>query len=74
VFLGGLAYAADVTLLPPIPDAMRKTLNKCDNFAAEFSILFNAKNPSVWYVNQRAVVFLFPCRLPFILVVTLLRL
>ena len=74
MFVGGLAYADDVALLAPTPDAMRKMLNICDKFAAEFSIVFNAKNLSVWYFNQSAVVFLFPRRLPFILVVTLLRL
>jgi hypothetical protein len=30
-------------LIAPTPDAMRKMLNICDKFAAEFSILFNAK-------------------------------
>ena len=43
MFVGGLAYADDVALLAPTPDAMRKMLNICDKFAAEFSIVFNAK-------------------------------
>jgi hypothetical protein len=43
MFVGGLAYADDVALIAPTPDAMRKMLNICDKFAAEFSIVFNAK-------------------------------
>ena len=43
MFVGGLAYADDVALLAPTPDAMHKMLNICDKFAAEFSIVFNAK-------------------------------
>jgi hypothetical protein len=45
---------------------MRKIFNICDKLAVEFSIVFNAKNLSVWYFNQSAKVIVFPSRLPFI--------
>jgi hypothetical protein len=72
MFFGDLAYADDVALLAPKPDAMRKTLNICYKFAAEFSILFNPTKSKRF--NQSAMVFLFPRRLSFLLMVTLLRL
>ena len=47
LFVGALAYADDLVLLAPFPSAMRKMLSICDEYAAEFSIKFNAKN-SKW--------------------------
>jgi len=46
-FVGALAYADDLVLLAPSPTAMRKVLSICDEYAAEFSIKFNAKK-SKW--------------------------
>ena len=43
LFVGALAYADDLVLLAPFPSAMRKMLSICDEYAAEFSIKFNAK-------------------------------
>mgnify|MGYP006335670613 FL=1 len=40
-FVGALAYADDVVLLAPTPSAMRKLLQICDVYAAEFDITFN---------------------------------
>ena len=40
-FVGALAYADDIVLLAPTPYAMRKLLQICDTFAAEFDITFN---------------------------------
>jgi len=40
-------FADDLVLLAPSPTAMRKMLRICDEYAAEFSIKFNAKN-SKW--------------------------
>jgi len=46
-FVGALAYADDLVLLAPTPSAMRKLLAICDEYAQEFSIVFNA-NKSKW--------------------------
>ena len=40
-FVGALAYADDIVLLAPTPYAMRKLLQICDTYAAEFDISFN---------------------------------
>ena len=43
LFTGALAYADDIVLLAPNASAMRKMLQICDEYAAEFSInYFNA--------------------------------
>ena len=43
LFTGALAYADDIVLLAPNASAMRKILQICDEYAAEFSInYFNA--------------------------------
>ena len=41
-FTGALAYADDIVLLAPTASAMRKMLQYSDEYAAEFSINFNA--------------------------------
>jgi hypothetical protein len=38
-----LANADDLTLLAPAAGAMRKMLMICNEYAAEFNIVFNAK-------------------------------
>ena len=43
-FIKTLAYADDIVLLAPTALAMRKMLQICDEYAAEFSISFNANN------------------------------
>ena len=40
-FVGALAYADDIVLLAPTPYAMRKLLQICDTYAAEFDVSFN---------------------------------
>jgi hypothetical protein len=42
-FLGALAYADDITLIAPSPNAMRTLLRVCDEFAEEYFVTFNAK-------------------------------
>jgi hypothetical protein len=37
-----LTYANDLTLLAPAADAMRKMLMMCNEYAAEFNIVYNA--------------------------------
>ena len=41
-FVGGIAYADDVTLLAPSPSALRTLLKEAQLFAAEFKLTFNA--------------------------------
>ena len=41
-FVGGIAYADDVTLLAPTPSALRTLLKEAQLFAAEFKLTFNA--------------------------------
>ena len=41
-FVGGIAYADDVTLLAPSPSALRTLLKKAQLFAAESKLTFNA--------------------------------
>ena len=43
IFVGALAYADDIVLLPPTAKAMRLMLSICDHYAIEYSILFNSK-------------------------------
>jgi len=40
-FLGALVYTDDIVLLAPTPSAIRKLLNICDDYAREYSIIFN---------------------------------
>ena len=42
VFVGVLAYADDIVLLAPTPNAMRMMLDTCDSYAKEFNIVLNA--------------------------------
>jgi len=46
-FLGALVYAADIVLLAPTPSAIRKLLYICDDYAREYSVIFNVKKPNV---------------------------
>jgi len=41
-FVGALAYADDIVLLAPSASALRIMLTICDNYAADYSISFNA--------------------------------
>lgn len=42
-FAGALAYADDIVLIAPTPHATRKLLAICDDFAAQYDIVFNAE-------------------------------
>jgi len=42
MFTGILAYADDIALLAPTPQAMRCMLSICEKYAAEFGVMFNA--------------------------------
>ena len=41
-FVGALAYADDLVLLAPSENAMRHMLRLCDDYAAQFNVVFNA--------------------------------
>jgi hypothetical protein len=41
-FVGALAYADDLVLLAPSASAMRRMLLICDDYAAQFNVVFNA--------------------------------
>ena len=41
-FVGGIAYADVVTLLAPCPSALRRLLQECQSFAAEYHLTFSS--------------------------------
>ena len=43
IFVGALAYADDIMLIAPTSRAMRRVMSTFDNFADNFSIVFNDK-------------------------------
>ena len=42
-FVGGLAYADDITLLGPCKSALSLLICVCENYAAEYDIMFKRK-------------------------------
>jgi len=52
VLVGALAYADDIALLAPTPQAMRHLLYICERYAKEFSIKFNADKSAWLYVTK----------------------
>ena len=42
LFVGALAYADDLVLIAPSASAMRHMLQVCDDYAAQYNVLFNA--------------------------------
>ena len=40
-FVGALAYANDITLLAPCQSALSILIGVCENYAAEYDIMFN---------------------------------
>jgi hypothetical protein len=49
LFVGALAYADDLVLIAPSANAMRSMLNVCDEFAAQFNVVFNATKSKCIY-------------------------
>jgi len=41
-FVGALAYADDLVLLAPRANALRHKLRLCDDYVAQFNVVFNA--------------------------------
>ena len=54
-FVGVLAYADDIVLLAPTPDALRLMLKLCDRCANIFNILFNASKSKCLIVRPRGM-------------------
>jgi hypothetical protein len=52
-FVGVLAYADDVVLLAPTPNAMRSMLTVCENYAKEFYVSFNANKSKCLIARPR---------------------
>ena len=52
-FVGILAYADDVVLLAPTANAMRVMLARCDSFAKDCNIIFNANKTKCLYITSR---------------------
>ena len=46
-FSGALCYADDLTILAPSPDALRKMLTTCEEFAQTHGIVFNASKTQI---------------------------
>jgi len=58
-FLGALAYADDIAIIAPTHAAMRAMLKLCDNFANDFSIIFNAKKSKCLFVSSHRMALFF---------------
>ena len=54
-FVGVLAYADDIVLLAPTPDALRLMLKHCDHYTNNFNILFNASKSKCLIVRPRGM-------------------
>lgn len=53
IFVGILAYADDIVLIAPTPNAMRLMLRECDLFAKEFNVVFNASKSKCLFSANR---------------------
>jgi hypothetical protein len=52
-FVGALAYADDIVLVAPTPTAMRKLLTLCDEYAADYDIMFNPDKSKFLVIASR---------------------
>jgi hypothetical protein len=52
-FLGALVYVDDVVLLAPTSHAVRILLQKCADFAEDFSVIFNARKSKCIYYSGK---------------------
>ena len=56
IFLGALAYADDIVLLAPTPSAIRKLLYICDDYARQYSLVFNGnKSKCIFFPGTKEV-------------------
>ena len=54
-YVGALAYADDIVLLAPTANAMRHMLKVCDNYASDYSIIFNASKSKCILFSHAAI-------------------
>ena len=52
-FTGALAYADDITLLAPCKSTLSIIIDVCEQYAAEFDILFNGSKSKLLFVNGK---------------------
>ena len=52
-FTGALAYADDITLLAPCKSALSLMIDVCEQYAAEFDILFNGSKSKLLFFKGR---------------------
>ena len=52
-FVGALAYADDITLLVPCKSALSIIFSVCENYAAEYDIMFNGIKSKLLFVKGR---------------------
>ena len=52
-YVGALAYADDIVLLAPTPNAMKRMLAICDGFAVEHDVMFNASKSKCIYFHPK---------------------
>ena len=53
IFAGEFGYADNITLLAPSVDALKITISICEEYAYEFSILFNPRKSKLMCFNPR---------------------
>ena len=55
-FVGALAYADDITLLAPCKSALSILIRVCENYAAEYDIMFNGDKSKLLFFKGRSSV------------------
>ena len=55
-FVGALAYADDITLLAPCKSALSILIRVCENYAAEYDIMFNGDKSTLLFFKGRSSV------------------
>ena len=53
-FTGALAYADDITLLAPCKSAFSILISVCEDYAAEYDIIFNGSKSKLLYFKGRS--------------------
>ena len=55
-FVGALAYADYITLLAPCNSALSILIRVCENYAAEYDIMFNGNKSNLFFFKGRSSV------------------
>jgi Reverse transcriptase (RNA-dependent DNA polymerase) len=74
-FVGTLAYADDIVQVAATPATMRKMLTICDEYAADYDVMFNHNKSKLLVIacSQRLRFYKDMCACSFFLVVNLLK-